>query len=282
MTSTDYSALWARQRLKFSVLYGPRYFNTLQSPLYPQNSANSRFSNLIKTMPLLSLPVELQTQILTNLDWDDHCRCFYVCKLWGSIILSSKSLKGRWYTHVTTPDAESGLHAIFTTPGLEYVYTADGFRVILPPAVIPASGSTSEVTDKGYRMRLTSKFPLLQEPVLEVPEPGSNVQEVAHNIYLLGIPLCGDGMIKIPWDQLNGVTVEETGYVRASVTTVLEFLEELVWPEPDIPPEKGQEYKFKFWFNGNIPWIVGLKEILTHTVKQGEFMVTRDQFGLKY
>ncbi|KAK6528574.1 hypothetical protein TWF281_009813 [Arthrobotrys megalospora] len=210
-------------------------------------------------MPLLSLPVELQTQILTNLNWPDHCRCFHVCRLWGSIILSNKLLRERWYTVVTTAEAESGLHAIFTTPGLEYVYTADGFRVLLPPV----DSNAESATNQGYRMRLTSKFPLLQEPVFQVPEAGSKVQEVAHNIYLLGIPLCGDGMIKVPWDQLDDVTIEEGGYVRVSVKTVLEFLEELVWPEPDIPPEKGQEYKFKFWFNGNLPWIVGLREILS-------------------
>lgn len=112
-------------------------------------------------------------------------------------------------------------------------------------------------------MRLTSQFPLFQEPVFQIPSPGSKIQEVAHNIYLLGIPLCGDGMIKVPWDQLDDVEIEESGYVRVSVKTALEFLEELVWPEPDIPPEEGQEYKFRFWFNGNLPWIVGLKEILT-------------------
>ncbi|KAK6345727.1 hypothetical protein TWF718_007635 [Orbilia javanica] len=218
-------------------------------------------------MPLISLPVELQTQILANLDWADHCRCFHVCKLWGSIILSSKLLRERWYTHVATAEAESGLHAIFTTPGLEYVYTADGFRIILPPSTLPPlssnSGSDVATEDQGYRMRLTSQFSLLQEPVFQIPEPGSKIQEVAHNIYLLGIPLCGDGMIKVPWDQLDNVTVEDTGYVRVSVRTVLEFLEELVWPEPDIPPEKEQEYKFRFWFNGNLPWLVGLREILT-------------------
>ncbi|KAK6504571.1 hypothetical protein TWF481_006510 [Arthrobotrys musiformis] len=214
-------------------------------------------------MPLLSLPVELQTQILTNLDWDDHCRCFHVCKLWGSIILSSKPLKERWYTRVSTEEAESGLHAVFTTPGLEYVYTSDGFRVLLPPLEHSTPNPDAADGNKGYRMRLTCKFPLLQEPVFQVPEPGAKTVDVAHNIYLLGIPLCGDGMIKIPWDQLEDVEIErETGYVRVSVKTALEFLEELVWPEPDIPPEKGQEYKFKFWFNGNLPWIVGLKEIL--------------------
>ncbi|KAF3089348.1 hypothetical protein TWF569_003207 [Orbilia oligospora] len=215
-------------------------------------------------MPLLSLPTELQTQILTNLTWDDHCRCFYVCKLWGSIILSNKLLKEGWYTHITTSEAEAGLHAIFTTPGLEYIYTSDGFRVLLPPFNSPSSTICPNTgTTRGYRMRLTSEFPLFREPVFQVPSAGSKIQEVAYNIYLLGIPLCGDGMIKIPWDQLDNVEIEESGYVKVSVKTVLEFLEELVWPEPDIPPEKGQEYRFRFWFNGNLPWIVGLKEILS-------------------
>ncbi|KAK6501003.1 hypothetical protein TWF506_003759 [Arthrobotrys conoides] len=215
-------------------------------------------------MPLLSLPTELQTQILTNLTWEDHCRCFHVCKFWGSIILSNKLLKERWYTHVATSSAEAGLHAIFTTPELEYIYTSDGFRVVLPPSTsLSSSLDTDTTTSRGYRMRLTSKFPLFQEPVFQIPWAGSMIQEVAYNIYLLGVPLCGDGMIKVPWDQLDNVVVEESGYVRVSVKTVLEFLEELVWPEPDIPPEKGQEYKFRFWFNGNLPWIVGLKEILS-------------------
>ncbi|KAK6535665.1 hypothetical protein TWF694_002118 [Orbilia ellipsospora] len=195
---------------------------------------------------IASLPVELQEQVLLNLSWDDHFRCAYVCKTWRTIILSNARIKNGWYLASACSSADSYIHRIFTTTGVECVYTAEGFRLLLP-----ARNSSSG------RLHLKPDSPLFNEFLFKPPLPGSKSQEVAYGLYLLGIPLCGDQMMRVPWEYVEGASVD-SGYLRVSIRNFLQWLAELMGPEPGIPLEEGEEYRFHFWCNQDLPWMIGL------------------------
>ncbi|KAF3928655.1 hypothetical protein AA313_de0208165 [Arthrobotrys entomopaga] len=197
---------------------------------------------------IASLPVELQEQILFNLPWDDHFRCAYVCRTWRTIILSNTRIKKLWYMTSARSSADSSIHKMFRTAGVEVLYTAKGFRLLLP-----TRQSTSG------RLRLKPDSPLLNEPLFKTPLPDSRVEEAFFDIYLLGIPLCGDQMMKVPWEYVKGASVD-AGYVRVSLRSFLQWLTELMGPETGILRGESVEYRFRFWCSQDLPWMVGLRD----------------------
>ncbi|KAF3932587.1 hypothetical protein ABW20_dc0107181 [Dactylellina cionopaga] len=200
-------------------------------------------------MPITSLPVELQEQVFSHLNWQGHFRCYQVCKLWRSIITTSRSIKDAWYTPCDDPDINASIHTIFTTYRVGCIYTAAGFRVLLPHY------NYGEI--RGTRMILAPGSPLLEEPLFKPPLPNAKVSRDWFQIFILGSPLCGDGQIMVPWEDVEGASIED-GYVRVSVRSFLSWLSNLIGPEPGMPYEEGAKYELEFLCSQDLPWRVGL------------------------
>ncbi|EPS44151.1 hypothetical protein H072_1807 [Dactylellina haptotyla CBS 200.50] len=211
-------------------------------------------------MTISRLPVEIQEQIFTHLDWTDHFRCTLVCKLWRSIILSNTQIKDSWYTRCSDEAIDSSLHNIFTTPGVECVceYTPPSgdldFEVLLPAT---SSGRRG-------RVNINQKSALLQENIFRAPSTDQKSEPQYFYLYLLGIPLCGDQLIKVPWEGVEGAIVGE-GAPRVSISSFLNWLLKVVTQEPDldVSVEEGVGPRVKlvlhFSCNQYLPWILDLR-----------------------
>ncbi|KAF3922118.1 hypothetical protein ABW21_db0200229 [Orbilia brochopaga] len=206
---------------------------------------------------ITSIPIELQEQILSYLSWDDHFRCLQVCTLWKSLITSSHLLKASRYTPCTNPDANSAIHDIFTTSGVSCLFKEDGqFRLVLPPT----SGDPCATVITHDRTVTAADFQLLDEPLFRPAKRKEKVSEPFFDLYIWGVPVCGDQMLKTPWEHVDGTTIED-GYVKLSVRAFLQWLGQLLGPEPGIAMA-GQDtgdQRIEFLCHDETPWMMGIR-----------------------
>ncbi|KAK6359228.1 hypothetical protein TWF696_000392 [Orbilia brochopaga] len=208
---------------------------------------------------ITSMPIELQEQILSYLSWDDHFRCLQVCTLWEALIPSSPLLKASRYTPCADPNANSAIHNIFTTGGVSCFFKEDGrFRLVLPPT----SGDPCAAAITADRTVTASEFLLLEEPLFRPAKRAERVSEPFYDLYIWGVPVCGDQMLKTPWELVDGATIED-GYVRLSVKAFLQWLGQLVGPEAGFSMA-GQDpggQRVEFLCHEDVPWMMGIRAL---------------------
>ncbi|KAJ6255921.1 hypothetical protein Dda_9380 [Drechslerella dactyloides] len=206
---------------------------------------------------ITTIPIELQEHILSYLSWDDHFRCLQVCALWRCLLTSSPLLKASRYTACADPDANSAIHNIFTTGGVSCLFKEDGrFRLVLPPT----SGDPCDTVVISDRTVTASEFLLLDEPLFQPAKRTKKVCEPSFDLYIWGVPLCGDQMLKAPWEQVDGTTIED-GYVRLSVRAFLQWLGQLVAPEAGIvmAGHDARDQRVEFLCHDDVPWMMGVR-----------------------
>ncbi|KAF3936509.1 hypothetical protein ABW19_dt0201014 [Dactylella cylindrospora] len=202
-------------------------------------------------MAIISLPIELQEQILAYLTWDDHFRCSLVCKLWKNIIGSNKKIRNSWYLASAKADSNTALHQIFLMNGVECVFNIDGFKIRFGKVDASKDGDCRESGLMGYN----SHF--LDDPVFIVPSADLPVDRRDFDLYVR-VTGCGAAeVMSVPWEHLDGVDVDGE-YVQAPLRSFIQFLGMLAGPEFGL--EFGLEYRVKFqsYLEGP-PWMLGMK-----------------------